>query len=233
MSRMRLMAITIAPIAVILVAILIFNLLTNTERALDETRREMAGTVTTLSERFDGELRRVAQVAEQTGRAVTVLSRRRGLTEDETYALLDNGVLQDALIYGAAMAFVAGGFEGRPAYSPYVYRAGSSPVSLSRLDIAGAYDYLNDPEIRWYADPMKTGRPVWSEPYFDEGAGNIMMSTYSVPFAGPDGEPLGVTTIDIPLRPLQSFVGTELDLSLIHISEPTRPRRQSRLPSCA
>ena len=62
---------------------------------------------------------------------------------------------------------------------------------------------------------MKTGRPVWSEPYFDEGAGNIMMSTYSVPFAGPDGEPLGVTTIDIPLRPLQSFVGTELDVVIL------------------
>jgi uncharacterized protein YoxC len=48
MSRTRLMAITIAPIAVILVAILIFNLLTNTERALDEARREMADTVKTL-----------------------------------------------------------------------------------------------------------------------------------------------------------------------------------------
>ena len=23
---------------------------------------------------------------------------------------------------------------------------------------------------------------MWSEPYFDEGAGNIIMSTYSVPF---------------------------------------------------
>jgi PAS domain S-box-containing protein len=215
MSRTRLMAITIAPIAVILVAILIFNLLTNTERALDEARREMADTVKTLSERFDGELRRVAQVAEQTGRAVTVLSRRRPLTEDETYALLDNGVLQDPLIYGAAMAFVAGGFEGRPAYSPYVYRDGGGPDSLSRLDIAGAYDYLNDPEVRWYADPMKTGRPVWSEPYFDEGAGNIMMSTYSVPFAGADGEPLGVTTIDIPLAPLQSFLGTGLDVVIL------------------
>jgi PAS domain S-box-containing protein len=212
---MRLMAITIAPIAVILVAILIVNLLTNTERALDEARRDMASMVKTLSERFDGELRRVAQVAEQTGRAVTVLSHRRPLTEDETYALLDNGVLQDALIYGAAMAFVAGGFEGRSAYSPYVYRNGVIPDSLSRLDIAGAYDYLNDPEVRWYHDPMTTGRPVWSEPYFDEGAGNIMMSTYSVPFAGPGGEPLGVTTIDIPLRPLQSFVGTELDVVIL------------------
>ena len=204
MSRMRLMAITIAPIAAILVAILIFSLLTNSERALDDARREMTSAVKTLSERFDGELRRVAQVAEQTGRAVTVLSHRRDLTEQETYALLDNGVLQDPLIYGAAMAFVAGGFEGRSAYSPYVYRNGIIPNSLSRLDIAGAYDYLNDPEIRWYADPMRTGRSVWSEPYFDEGAGNIMMSTYSVPFVGPDDQLLGVTTIDIPLGPLQS-----------------------------
>ena len=185
MSRGRLMAVTIIPIAVILVLILAVTLKTTSEHAISLSEREMASAVRTLSERFDGELRRVAQVAEQTGRAVTVLG---DLTEEEIYALLDNGVLQDPLIYGAAMAFVRRGFEGRSSFSPYVYRDGVEPDSLTHLDIAGAYDYLNDPDVLWYADPVRTGEPVWSEPYFDEGAGNIMMATYSVPFMGKSGK---------------------------------------------
>ncbi len=36
-----------------------------------------------------------------------------------------------------------------------------------------------------FLDELKT--PVWSEPYFDEGAGNILMATYSVPFFQRDG----------------------------------------------
>ncbi|UCC14721.1 MAG: PAS domain S-box protein [Gammaproteobacteria bacterium] len=211
MSRGRLLTITVAPIAAILVVILGVNLVTNTKRALTTSEREMANTLGTLSQSFDGELHRVAQVAEQTAKAVTTLGQ---LSEAEVYQLLENGVLQDPLIYGAAMGFVAGGFDNRQAFCPYVYRDGLMGESVNRLDIAGAYDYLGDPEIRWWHDPVTLGQPVWSEPYFDEGAGNIMMSTYSVPFYQ-DGELRGVTTIDIPMEPLQDFIGTDLDVVIL------------------
>ncbi len=211
MTRRRLMAITVGPIAVILLLVFGINLITSTDRSIAQTERTMTSEVRTLSERFDGELRRVAQVAELTAKTVAT---RGDLTEEEIYRLLSNGVLQDPLIYGAAMAFVPGGFDQREAFSPYVYRAGLSSNELNRLDIAGAYDYLNDPEVRWWRDPATSGQSVWSEPYFDEGAGNIMMSTYSVPFFA-DGRLRGVTTIDIPLEPLQAFVGTELDVVVL------------------
>ena len=80
------------------------------------------------------------------------------------------------------MAFAPSGFDGREAFSPYVHRDGDS---LIRLDIAQAYDYLNDPSSEWWRAPVEGGRPVWTEPYFDEGAGDIMMSTYSVPIFVP------------------------------------------------
>ena len=211
MTRRRLMTITVGPIAVILLVVFGINLITSTDRSISQTERTMTSEVRTLSERFDGELRRVAQVAELTAKTVAT---RRDLTEEEIYRLLSNGVLQDPLIYGAAMAFVPGGFDQREAFSPYVYRAGLSSNELNRLDIAGAYDYLHDPESRWWRDPVTSGRSLWIEPYFDEGAGNIMMSTYSVPFFA-DGRLRGVTTIDIPLEPLQAFVGTELDVVVL------------------
>ena len=211
MTRGRLLTMTAAPIAAILVVILGINLVTNTKRALATSEREMASTLQTLSQRFDGEMHRVAQVAEQTAKTVTTLG---PLSEAEIYKVLENGVLQDPLIYGAAMGFVAGGFDERQAFCPYVYRDGLASEQVNRLDIAGAYDYLGDPEIRWWYDPVTLGRPVWSEPYFDEGAGNIMMSTYSVPFYQ-DGVLLGVTTIDIPMGPLQDFIGTDLDVVIL------------------
>ncbi len=211
MTRGKLLTVTLAPITAILLVILGINLFASSERAIANSEREMANTVVTLSQRFDGELHRVAQVAEQTAKAVSLLD---NLTEDEIYGLLENGVRQDPLIYGAAMGFVAGGFDEHSAFCPYVYRDGVSGTGLQRLDIASTYDYLNDPDIRWWHDPATSGRPVWSEPYFDEGAGNIMMSTYSVPFFR-DSRLRGVTTIDIPLAPLQEFIGTDLNVAIL------------------
>ena len=207
-SRFRLMAMTLVPIALIYVVILGVGLVKNTERSVSITEREMSNLVETLAQRFDGELRRVAQVAELT--AMT-LSTRDDLSEDEIYRLLENGISQDPLIYGAAAGFAARTFDQREAFCPYVHRDGDS---LQRLDIAGAYDYLNSPDIEWWYEPATTGRSLWTEPYFDEGAGNIMMSTYSVPFFL-DGELLGITTVDIPLRPLQVFVGTHLNVVIV------------------
>ena len=104
------MAMTLVPIALIYVVILGVGLATNTRRSVAITEREMSHMVDILAQRFDGELRRVAQVAELTAKTV---STRGDLTEDEIYRLLGNGIDQDPLIYGAAMGFVANGFDDR------------------------------------------------------------------------------------------------------------------------
>ncbi|MGB5211678.1 MAG: PAS domain S-box protein [Gammaproteobacteria bacterium] len=211
MTRSRLMAITLIPIALILAAILAVSLVTGKKRALSIAEREMTERVLILAERFDGELRRAAQVADLTASRIAT---RSDLTEPEIYSALGEGILEDPLIFGAGMAFVPGGFDQRDAFCPYVYRTSLTGSDLAQLDIADAYDYFNDPDIGWWHDPVNAGRPVWSEPYFDEGAGNIMMATYSVPFYD-DGRLRGVTTIDIPLEPLQAFLGTDLDTLVI------------------
>jgi signal transduction histidine kinase/CheY-like chemotaxis protein len=73
------------------------------------------------------------------------------------------------------------------------------------MDIgAEAYDYTL-PEWEWYSAPRSQDAAVWTDPYFDEGAGNILMCTYSVPFYR-GGTLWGVTTIDIALEPLQSVL---------------------------
>ena len=45
----------------------------------------------------------------------------------------------------------------------------------------------------------KTKRGYWSEPYFDEGAGNIIMSTYAVPIFDKNNNVVAIYTTDISL----------------------------------
>ena len=45
--------------------------------------------------------------------------------------------------------------------------------------------------------------PVWSEPYFDEGGGNVVMTTYAVPFYRPgrggQRRLAGIATADVSI----------------------------------
>jgi len=109
-------------------------------------------------------------------------------------------------IYGSTIAFEPGVYDPSIGeYSPYYYREGDE---LSYADLADPdYRYL---EWDWYRRPAALGRPVWTEPYYDEGGGNIIMSIYSVPFFREvEGERrvAGVVTADISLEWLHELVG--------------------------
>lgn len=56
--------------------------------------------------------------------------------------------------------------------------------------------------LDWYQIPKELDRPIWTEPYYDEGGGNIIMSTYSVPLhrmVGGQRKFYGVVAADISL----------------------------------
>ncbi|PKN69994.1 MAG: serine/threonine protein phosphatase [Deltaproteobacteria bacterium HGW-Deltaproteobacteria-12] len=105
-------------------------------------------------------------------------------------------------IYGMAVAFEPYAWDGKSRYfSPYVYRKHTGIDSMLIT-----YDYFS---WDWYKLPVQRSQPQWAEPYFDEGAGNIIMSTYSVPFyrsvAG-SRTLAGVVTVDISLERLQKII---------------------------
>ena len=69
-----------------------------------------------------------------------------------------------------------------------------------------SYHYFT---MDWYQIPRELNRAAWTEPYYDEGGGNMIMATFSVPFyKGKDGEKRfqGVVTADIALHGLQEIV---------------------------
>jgi sigma-B regulation protein RsbU (phosphoserine phosphatase) len=98
--------------------------------------------------------------------------------------------------FGTAAAFEPGVFAGLPRYSPYYCRKNDAVTQVG-LGYEDYYELQN-----WYLVPKVLARPVWSEPYFDESGGDIVMTTYSVPILRqtPQGPAfLGVVTADVSL----------------------------------
>ncbi|MEW6111549.1 MAG: SpoIIE family protein phosphatase, partial [Thermodesulfobacteriota bacterium] len=63
-------------------------------------------------------------------------------------------------------------------------------------------DSYNYPGRDWYREPVDRKVPIWTKPYFDEGGGNVIMTTYSHPFFqlardGARGSVRGVVTADV------------------------------------
>ncbi len=179
------------------------------EQSRAEAERAMSRLAASYSARLDGYLREAARVAET---AAGFMESADRLTDEEVYRQLEKNVGQMDLIYGACAAFEPGTRkpEGE-LFAPYVCRNANG---LRRVNIdRSVYDWFGDPQYTWYSKPKQLGHGVWSDPYFDEGAGNILMSTYSVPFKA-GGAFGGVCTVDIDLPSLRMTVGKELDENL-------------------
>lgn len=126
-------------------------------------------------------------------------------SEKQIKSLLKMMVRNNPQVFGAAIAFEPF-YEGRKEkyYSYYAYRKGDSVIVTTLGN--DTYDYFT---MDWYQIPRETGHSDWSEPYYDEGGGNIIMSTYSVPmFSEVNGKKLfiGVLTADISLSWLRVIV---------------------------
>ncbi len=100
------------------------------------------------------------------------------LSEDSLLPFLKSVVKSNSTIYASAIAYEPGYFPKMGLYyAPYAFRQGEAISSTSLGSESYEYFYMD-----WYQIPKMTNAPYWSEPYFDEGGGGILMTTYSVPF---------------------------------------------------
>ncbi|MEJ5301191.1 MAG: SpoIIE family protein phosphatase [Thermodesulforhabdaceae bacterium] len=128
-------------------------------------------------------------------------------TFEERENLIREMVKNNPEIYGSTFAMEPSfttsfnGGEATMLYAPYWYRS-DQDIRFRYLN----YDYTRSD---WYLMPKELQKPCWSEPYFDEGGGECLMTTYSVPFFTNQGEKKvfsGVVTVDISLKKLQDIV---------------------------
>ena len=108
-------------------------------------------------------------------------------------------------IFGTAIGFEAYRFDPyRKYFAPYHYRMNGGIVSTVLGGKEYQYFYMD-----WYQLPRELGKPIWTEPYFDEGGGGELITTYSAPFYRKENGQrrlVGVVTADISLGWLQDLV---------------------------
>ncbi|HDS1201315.1 TPA: PAS domain S-box protein [Shewanella algae] len=124
---------------------------------------------------------------------------------DNLYQLLRDRLQRNLNFYGSAIAFQPGFLPGQKRFAPYAFR---QDLSIVTMDIGQeAYDYTSG-EWDWWTEALKHAEGYWTAPYFDEGAGNALMITFSQPF-GSEGAPLGVVTTDLALSSLPIRLGID------------------------
>lgn len=204
------------PLAVLLGVLLRYDFVSMREQAFALAQERTSERAERYATALDGDCRAIEQVALASARFLEVNPEP---TEAQLYEQLRGNVVSNPLIYGSCVAFepnqlrrdtggappsllpVAPAPRPRPnpdLFCPYVYRG---EEGLLRMDVADAYDYL-DPKWEWYREPRRTGRAFWTEPFFDEGAGNVEMVTYVAPFFR-DGSFRGTVNVDVRLDVLR------------------------------
>ncbi len=132
---------------------------------------------------------------------VTEVEENIGKEKQEFFAI-EHLLMLNPNIMGAAVAYNPDcePRKGEP-FSPYAHRD-SLGIHTKQLNTK-EYDYLHQP---WYTKPIEAGKGVWSDPYLDEGGGEVMMITYSQPLVNSQGEIYAVQTADIALDWLSDLI---------------------------
>ena len=118
---------------------------------------------------------------------------------DSVMSLVKQWSLSDSLLIGGCMGFEPYYYsEKGKYYMPYVTTTlGNKPVS--KILGSDDYDYFN---MEWYSSAKEARRGTWSDPYYDDGGGDVMMITYSLPVFDKYGNMIGIMTADMSLDKL-------------------------------
>jgi len=172
------------------------------KNAIEQLKGHMLELVEHQASEITGQLDRATAIAETTANAVGIA---HPVEAENLYRMLKSNLNQLPVIYGAAIAYEKHSYKDIKLFAPYVYR---DKKEFKYLELASdAYNYT-DKQWQWWHGPRDLGKGIWTAPYFDEGAGNTLMVTYSAPFFS-DKRFTGVSTVDIDLSKLQKTLKLE------------------------
>ena len=158
--------------------------------------QEMREKTMYLASATSGKIDAVARAVEKVAESAAFKLQGHKTTNEQTRDFLTNIIYTSNEVFGSAFALP----EENGFLPQYAYR-NDGKVTTKELDSTYV---LQD----WYTLPKELKRPIWSEPYFDEFGGEILMSTYSFPIIDKNqgGNFSGLITCDISLEWLNSIV---------------------------
>ena len=121
---------------------------------------------------------------------------------DYMYRITRKLVENNEYIGGSAVAFVPDFYKEKGRiYAPYTCVSTNGQLKSFPLP----YDYSSR---EWYHEATASGRARWCEPYFDEGGGEVMMCTFSVPLTNETGQVYAVLTADVSLSGMAEYISS-------------------------
>ncbi|WP_455667300.1 SpoIIE family protein phosphatase [Phocaeicola sp.] len=166
-----------------------------TEYAVDYTH----GQLTTVATQINSLLQRVETTLTQS----TWIVEKELAQPDSLCHIISSIVENEELIVGSGIAFEPYYYKEKGKYFMlYASREGAK-ISTQVLG-SQQYDY---PCMDWYLIPKLKKQNYWSEPYYDKGGGNEIMSTYSMPLYNKEGEVYAIFTANISLSHFTDMVG--------------------------
>lgn len=120
------------------------------------------------------------------------------------YEITGNLVCSNKDIIGSAVGFIPNYFESYGEYyAPYTF-IDAFDNKVKNIQMGNEeYHYF---DMEWFKSPLELGKSRWSEPYFDEGGGDQLMTTYSTPIKDSLGKIVAILTSDVSLKAITNKV---------------------------
>ncbi len=168
---------------------------------IERAKRELEAAITRqIADRVDRDLRQLSAYPQMTALA---LAERADWSERQLAEHLQATLALNERLFGTCAAFEPNTFAaGVSDFALYACRKGDGVETMQLLPPT----YRLYREWDWYRQPKELGRAVWSEPFVDEGGGNIPMVTCSIPLRRA-GVFAGVVTADLSLDYFQALRG--------------------------
>ncbi len=174
-----------------------------TRSTIQQTTQENA---VFLADNTANRIEQILSPAEKIPEIIARMLESAFLTRDSLIPFLRSVLAANTNIFGSVIAYEPNYFADKQYFAPYLFRQGNT-ISATMLGNENyEYEFMD-----WYQIPKMTNAPYWSEPYFDEGGGNVLMTTFSVPFyTFREGKRVfsGVVTIDLSLEWLTEIMSS-------------------------
>ena len=121
---------------------------------------------------------------------------------DEIMPIVSEMVATNSLIMGGSVAFSPNYYPAKgEKFMEYAYMDDTHGKERLRTKHLGdsIYNYLN---MEWFAQAKHHKEGMWSDPYFDRGGGDKLMTTYALPLYDAKGRFIAVITADVSLEDL-------------------------------
>lgn len=124
-------------------------------------------------------------------------------TPDKIYPALTKLLELNPSIVGSTVAFEPYYYPSKGEFfSPYAFKGVDSTIFTKQL---GTKDYQYH-YMDWYQIPKLLNKRYWSEPYYDKGGGEQMMTTFSCPLYDKDNKMYAIITADVSLDWLSEMI---------------------------